>query len=181
MIEKKKIAFPLIWLIPLSLFLAGCSTVSEIKSTQDIVLPTQLATLAATATHIPTPVPEAVNTLPPAAPPALTPEPGQNDLSNYYGGLVITLDYVGQTISMKPGQGFLMRLGEEFTWTVQVMPQDVLTENRNVAVEAGEQGVFIARKDGKAELTAIGEPACRLQDPPCGRPSVQFVMHIIVD
>lgn len=99
---------------------------------------------------------------------------GAEDLSAYYDGLVITLDYVGQTIAILVGQGVLLRLGEDFDWSVSVEPDGVLTQNRKITPESGEQGVFIARKKGTAVLSAVGDPVCRVENPPCLRPSVLF-------
>jgi hypothetical protein len=43
-----------------------------------------------------------------------------------------------------------------------------------------EQGVYIARKKGTALLSAIGEPVCSQENPPCSWPSVlfQFTVNI---
>jgi hypothetical protein len=113
--------------------------------------------------------------------PTETPDPGANDLPDYYGGLVINLDYVGQTLSMRPKQGFLLRLGDEFTWTVSLSPADVVTANNKVSLDLSEQGVFVARKRGYVTLTAIGTPTCLRQEPPCTRPNVLYKMFIVVE
>lgn len=125
--------------------------------------------------HSYTPVP--ADLLPAVTP---TPESGSEDLAEYYDGLVITLDYVGQTIQIILGQGILMRLGDEFIWSIEIEPADVLTINQKITPEPGEQGVFIARKKGKATITAVGSPLCSFEDPPCLRPSVLFQMVVDV-
>ena len=103
------------------------------------------------------------------------------DLPDYYGGLIITLDYVGQTILMKPGQGFLFSLGDSFDWEITVDPPQVLTINQRYMPLAGEQGVYIAREKGKATVQAIGSPRCLQNDPPCARPNVLFTMYVKVE
>jgi hypothetical protein len=109
------------------------------------------------------------------------PDPGADDLDTYYGGLAITLDNVGQTLMMKPKQGFLLKLGESFVWSVSFTRADVVTSNQKVTLEPGEQGVFVARTKGKTSLVAIGKPQCLQDDPPCTRPDVMFQMDIIVE
>jgi hypothetical protein len=103
-----------------------------------------------------------------------------NDLPDYYGGLVVTLDYAGQTITMRPGNGFMLQLGQSYTWQVTIDPADSLTPNMKITPEPGEQGVFIARKSGEATLTAIGEPLCLKENPPCSRPNLLFTLKLIV-
>jgi hypothetical protein len=125
----------------------------------------------------PTPSPTAA----PSATLIPTPDPGANDLPEYYGGLVITLDDVGTTLAMRPQGGFLLRLGEEFTWDVTAIPPDVITLNRKVSLEPGEQGVFIARQKGRAVLRAVGQPVCLVYDPPCRLPTVLFEMNVLVE
>jgi hypothetical protein len=100
------------------------------------------------------------------------------DLPDYYGGLVITMDYVGQTITMRPGQGFVLRLGKDFHWVVSITPADLLTINKKITPELDEQGVYIARKQGLAVLSAIGEPICLRSNPPCTRPKVLFQLKL---
>lgn len=102
-------------------------------------------------------------------------------MPEYYGGLVITLEDVGKTLTMRTQGGFLLRLGEEFNWSVTVTPSDVITLNSKVSLEPGEQGVYIARKRGSAVLQAIGEPVCLAYDPPCSLPNVLFEMNVLVE
>jgi len=125
------------------------------------------------------PVPEPTST---AAPTQIaTPDPGVDDLPNYYGGLVITLDDVGKTLIMRPQTGFLLRLGKEFSWIVTISPPDIITLNQKVTPEAGEQGVFIARTKGSSVLRAVGNPVCLDYAPPCAIPQVLFEMRIQVE
>lgn len=101
-------------------------------------------------------------------------------MADYYGGLVVTLDHVGQTVVMKPGQGFLLRLGDDFIWTVSTEPADILTLNQKFTPASGEQGVFIARKKGISKLSALGVPVCVNRNPPCPRPDVLFELSLVI-
>lgn len=139
-----------------------------------------------TSTTLPGPLPTA--TLLPAPTAAEMPTEAvvsddleSGDLPDYYGGTVITLDYVGQTIFMKPGQGFLLQLGDSFDWEITVDPPEVLTVNQRYVPLEGEQGVWIARQKGKATLRAVGSPGCLQNSPPCARPNVLFTLKVEVE
>ena len=125
------------------------------------------------------PVPSAAST--PMSTLTPVPDPGANDPSEYYGGLVITLDDVGKTLTMRRQGGFLLRLGEEYNWSVTVHPPEILTQNQKISPGPGEQGVFLARQKGSAVLRAVGEPVCLAFDPPCLRPEVLFEMNVLVE
>lgn len=127
-------------------------------------------------------------TLPPASTAAAMPTEAavlddleSGDLPDYYGGTVVTLDYVGQTIFMKPGQGFLLQLGDSFDWEITVDPTEVLTVNQRYVPLEGEQGVWIARQEGGATLRAVGSPICLQNNPPCTRPNVLFTIKVEVE
>lgn len=161
----------------ISILVTACSSQipeTEIPATESIRLQTQTT---------PQPSPDPVRTPTPnkLAANTSTPEDGVEDLSDYYGGLVITLDHVGQTIDMIPGQGFLLRLGDEYAWTVSIEPAELLTINRKITPELTEQGVYIARKKGKAYLSAIGVPGCKQLSPPCSRPNVLYRLMININ
>lgn len=157
--------------------LSGCqvenSTVAHTVTPTPSIEPTSIILVyrspVPSATDIPTPV------LTP------TPDPGVDDLPGYYGGLVVTLDDVGKTLTMRTRGGFLLRLGEEFQWIVTVTPPDIITLNEKVSLGPGEQGVFIARKKGRAVIQAVGEPICRKFDTPCTLPTVLFRMNVLVE
>lgn len=112
----------------------------------------------------------------------LLPTPtSDNDPSYYFGGLVITLDNAGQTISLKKGQNFLLSLGNNYQWEVTVDPPGTLSRNMKITPGSGEQGLYIARKPGKAILRAVGNPICRLAQPPCTWPSVLFQINVLIE
>lgn len=156
--------------------------------------PALAPTALPTATPEPESTPVILQGLPPTA--TLLPDPTaavlptevvvsddleSGDLPDYYGGTVITLDYVGQTIFMKPGQGFLLQLGDSFDWEITVDPPEVLTVNQRYVPLEGEQGVWIARQEGKAALRAVGSPRCLQNSPPCARPNVLFTLKVEVE
>ena len=114
-----------------------------------------------------------------AVPPLPTPTHSE-DPAYFYGSLVVTLDDAGSEIHLKRRQNFLLSLGEAYNWTVEVDPERVVSQNMNLTPEPGEQGVYIARDSGVAELRAVGEPRCIYADPPCAWPLVLFRAQIVV-
>jgi len=163
----------------LLVFLTGCvtgdpgthptSTVSTLIS----IMPKQIK-----ITHFPTATPLPSPTYTQQVITTATVDPGMNDLANYYGGLMVTLDYAGDTLTILNIQAFILQLGDRFIWTVKVEPPDRLTLNRKITPEPGEQGVYVARNKGHAIISAIGEPVCRQQEPPCNYPDVFFQMIV---
>jgi len=110
--------------------------------------------------------------------PTSTPNPDPN---YYYEGMVVTLDDVGRTVVLRIGQNFLLELGEDYTWDIEIEPATIVSKNMKITPQANDQGVFIARKRGKAVLMAVGEPSCRQSQPPCGRPNVLFQVTVVVE
>lgn len=157
--------------------LSGC----QAENAPAIYTATMTATIEPTSIILVyrSPVPSAAST--PMSTLTPTPDPGANDPSEYYGGLVITLDHVGKTLTMRRQGGFLLRLGEEYNWSVTVHPPDILTQNRKISLSPGEQGVFLARQKGSAVLRAVGKPVCLAFDPPCLRPAVLFEMYVLIE
>jgi hypothetical protein len=93
---------------------------------------------------------------------------------------VVTLAADGTTIRLHPGQRFLLKLGEDYDWTVIVADQDVASRVINVMTVRGAQGLYEAHKVGQTTLTATGDPACRSAQPPCSAPSRRFQASIVV-
>jgi hypothetical protein len=112
--------------------------------------------------------------------PTITPTPNL-DPEDYFGGMVVSLDEVGQTIPLRLTQTFLLTLGTDYSWNITIDPPYVVSQNMKITPLPGEQGVFIARLRGKAMLRATGEPACRQTTPPCERPNVLFQIEIVVE
>jgi hypothetical protein len=87
----------------------------------------------------------------PAASPITTPttpvieEPSAT--SSEASNQIVTLDHDGQAITLGTGESFLLKLGEEYNWTVTIADQSVLSRVKNVMVVRGAQG--------------LDSPACR--------------------
>jgi hypothetical protein len=96
------------------------------------------------------------------------------------GQKIITLEDQSKTINLAVGESFLLKLGEEYTWEVNISNQDVLSRVKNIAVVRGAQGIYTAHQAGTVTLSATGDPQCRQSKPPCAMPSIQFEITIIV-
>ena len=81
---------------------------------------------------------------------------------------------------LKIGQRFLLNLGSEYDWTVEVADQSIVSRVVNVTVIRGAQGLYEAKRPGQTTLTAVGDPPCRKAQPPCGAPSRMFQVQILV-
>jgi hypothetical protein len=92
----------------------------------------------------------------------------------------ITLEDSGKSITLKTGQSFLLKLGEDFEWNVEVDNQDVVSRALNIMVIRGAQGVYEAHVPGHAILTAVGDPPCLHSEPPCRMHSILFTLDIEV-
>jgi len=93
----------------------------------------------------------------------------------------ITLDDIGKTFILHPGESFLLDLGTDiFNWTVDIDNQNVLARVKNVLVIRGAQGLYEAKDPGTAVLTAVGDPFCRNSVPACAAPSLLFKITVIV-
>jgi len=92
----------------------------------------------------------------------------------------VTLADDGLTITLHVGDSFLLKLGDDYTWTPTVDDETIVSLAKGIAVVRGAQGVYDALKVGKTALTAAGDPVCRQGTPPCERPSRVFKIQIIV-
>jgi predicted small lipoprotein YifL len=92
----------------------------------------------------------------------------------------VTLSDDGQTITLRVGESFLLKLGEDYNWTATVDDQTIVSRAKNIAVIRGAQGVYDALRVGKTNLTAVGDPPCRQANPPCEQPSRVFKIQIVV-
>jgi hypothetical protein len=110
----------------------------------------------------------------PATSPIATPTPGEP------ASQIVTLDNNGQTITLKIGERFLLKLGEEYNWTVTVADPSIASRVVNITVVRDAQGVYEAHKSGSTTLTASGDPVCRQAQPPCGMPSILFEITMVV-
>ncbi len=173
----KSIIFSAFLLLILSFLLPACSPAAGIM--QRTTLPDNTSDPTSIVVAYRTPKPTATQRT--SAAPAATLTPTLNFDPEYYnGGLTVTLDYVGQTVPLRTGQSFLLALGNEYDWSVEISPPEVVSVNMKITPEPGEQGVFVAREKGRAALKAVGVPTCRSDQPACSRPDILFQMAILV-
>jgi hypothetical protein len=92
----------------------------------------------------------------------------------------ITQENNNQTIELNVGDTFLLKLGEEYMWNVEIDNDDVVSRVKNIAVIRGAQGVYEANMPGSATLSAVGDLPCREEVPPCEAPSILFKIQINV-
>lgn len=92
----------------------------------------------------------------------------------------ITQENNDQTIELNVGDTFLLKLGEEYMWNVEIDNDDVLSRVKNIAVIRGAQGVYEAKMPGSATLSAVGDLPCREEVPPCAAPTILFKIQINV-
>jgi carboxyl-terminal processing protease len=92
----------------------------------------------------------------------------------------VTLDDNGGTVTLHVGEQFLLKLGEDYNWTVTVADQRIVSRVVNIAVVRGAQGVYEAHQLGSTTLTATGDPACLQSKPPCAMPSRLFQITVVV-
>ncbi len=95
------------------------------------------------------------------------------------GALTVTLADNGKTITMTNGQTFLLNLGADYDWAVDVADQSVLSRVPNITVIRGAQGVYQARRAGTTTLAAQGKVIC----PPsqvCPQVIVDFRIQVVV-
>ena len=103
-----------------------------------------------------------------------------SDTPTAAGSKTVTLADDGQTITLSVGESFLLKLGEDYNWTVTVADQTIVSRVKNISVVRGAQGVYEALLAGKTSLTANGDPVCLQANPPCKLPSRQFTLEIVV-
>ena len=92
----------------------------------------------------------------------------------------ITQENNNQTIELNVGDTFLLKLGEEHIWNVEIDNDDVVSRVKNIAVIRGAQGVYEAKMPGSATLSASGDLPCREEVPPCAAPTILFKIQINV-
>jgi hypothetical protein len=93
---------------------------------------------------------------------------------------IVTLENDGGMITLKPVERFLLKLGEEYNWTVTVADQSIVSRVVGITVVRGAQGVYEAHTAGSTTLTATGDPVCRQSQPPCAMPSRLFEIKVEV-
>lgn len=96
------------------------------------------------------------------------------------GQKTITRNDQGQTVIVKLGESFLLQLGDEYIWDINLSDPTVISRVKNIAVIRGAQGVYETLKAGTVTLSASGDPLCRQATPPCGMPTVLYQVNIVV-
>ncbi len=92
----------------------------------------------------------------------------------------VTLADNGTTITVQAGQRFLLNLGSEYNWDVQVADPSIVSRVVNITVIRGAQGVYEAHAAGETKLTATGIPNCDSTQAGCSQIAQQFEVKIVV-
>ena len=92
----------------------------------------------------------------------------------------ITLDDNDKSIYINKGERFLVKLGSNFIWNIQIDNQTVASRVVNIMVVKDAQGVYEVHNAGNATITGVGDPLCRTSIPPCEIHSVLLRANIIV-
>lgn len=101
---------------------------------------------------------------------------GTNQTSNQ----TVTLEQNNQKISLKKGESFLLKLGNNYNWNIDISDQTVVSRVINIMVINGAQGIYEAHNPGTVTLTAQGDPFCLSSIPRCAMPSILFRVNITV-
>jgi ABC-type transport system substrate-binding protein len=145
-------------------------TATQLPAPTDTQTPASIA--PDTGTVVPGVVGPPLTQITPETPTSVTTDPG--------GNKVVTRDFQGQTLNLAVGEGFLLKLGEEYTWDITISDQTVLSRVKNIAVIRGAQGVYDGLKPGTVTVSASGDPLCRQSKPACGMASIQIEFTVVV-
>jgi hypothetical protein len=146
------------------LFLSGCVSVPLAPASGGAVVVITSEPASSSAGALPTP----------SVPAPLTP------LVVAGSDTQVTLADDGRTIMMRVGDRFLLSLGENYEWSIEVEDPGVVSRVVNVLAPKGSQGLYEAHRVGQTALTAAGDPPCRKAQPPCMAPSRQFRVEVVV-
>jgi len=93
---------------------------------------------------------------------------------------IVTLAQNNQEIHLKNGERFLLKLGNNYNWNIDITDQTIVSRVINIMVINGAQGIYEAHNTGTTTLTAQGDPLCLNSIPRCAMPSVLFRVNITV-
>lgn len=93
---------------------------------------------------------------------------------------IVTLAQNNQEIHLDNGKSFLLKLGNNYNWNIEISNQTVVSRVINIMVINGAQGIYQAHNPGHATLTAQGDPFCLSSIPRCAMPSILFRLDISV-
>jgi hypothetical protein len=96
------------------------------------------------------------------------------------GLVTITRADAGATIRLAVKQRVLVKLGTALEWTVTIGNEAVLARVPGITLVRGAQGLFEARKAGRATIYAVGDAACRKATPPCMVPSLLVTVRVVI-
>lgn len=116
---------------------------------------------------------------PATPPPASRPTPTATPATQIAGTVVVTLAQGGGTFDLAVGQHLELQLGTSYQWSISVTASGVLAAV-TARVPPGVQGLWVAERAGTASILAIGNPPCLQAKPPCGMPSREFGITVIV-
>ena len=93
--------------------------------------------------------------------------------------VVVTLAGTGGTVGLAVGQRLELQLGTAYQWSISVTASGVLAAV-TARVPPGVQGIWVAERAGTASIHGVGNPVCLQAKPPCGMPSREFSVTVIV-
>jgi hypothetical protein len=105
--------------------------------------------------------------------------PGRTPL---HDPITITLNdaQAAQTLRLVVGDTFVLKLGDEYIWQVEIGDERIVTRAPNSGVKSDARGPYLARAPGQTELQITRDPACSKASPPCAMPSILFQVTIAV-
>lgn len=103
-----------------------------------------------------------------------------NSGSDQTSNQVVTLAQNNQEIFLKNGERFLLKLGNNYNWNIDINNQTIVSRVINIMVINGAQGIYEAHNTGTTTLTAQGDPFCLSSIPRCAMPSILFRVNITV-
>lgn len=104
-----------------------------------------------------------------------------SDEFSFFRGLTVTLNDGGKTVSLSPGEKFLLILNRSpYKWEVNVQDTSLIKVVDDTLPVLGAIAIFEALKKGETNLNATGSLACQSADPPCSTPSLQFQVNLVV-
>jgi hypothetical protein len=92
--------------------------------------------------------------------PELAADPGSSTPPGTSQSQTVTLSDDGGVIEMRRGDEFLLKLGEDYHWSVEVADPSIVSRVPNITVVRGAQGVYQAYQSGTTALTATGTAIC---------------------
>jgi len=116
----------------------------------------------------------------PAAPPTTDPVSPRATANPATGMRMVTLADYGQTITLLQGTSFVLSLGSDRDWQIQIADAAIVRRDPAATAPADSQGVYLATQAGQTTLTATGDLPCTRAVPRCLAPTRGFSVQIIV-